>query len=167
MIKVKKFTFNPFQENTYIISNEKKECIIIDPGCSNLNEEKEINFYIVTSNKDLNSKKELHGIKSNAWQQINKSKVIYLDERSQNQKMLRKIINDIKPDKIYLNGTADGSPADVTMNTPTGTAPLNIGKSETGEYFEGNIAVGRVYNRRLTDSEVLQNYNALKGRFGL
>ena len=46
MIKVKKFTFNPFQENTYIISNEKKECIIIDPGCSNLNEEKEINFYI-------------------------------------------------------------------------------------------------------------------------
>ena len=50
MIKVKKFTFNPFQENTYIISNEKKECIIIDPGCSNLNEEKEINFYIENSN---------------------------------------------------------------------------------------------------------------------
>ena len=66
--------------------------------------EEEINFFIVTSNKDLNSKKELHGIKTNAWQQINKSKVIYLDERSQNQKMLRKIINEIKPDKIYLNG---------------------------------------------------------------
>jgi hypothetical protein len=67
--------------------------------------------------------------------------------------------------KIYLNGTADGSPADVTMVTPTGTAPLQIGRTYYGEYFKGHLAVGRVYNRRLTDSEVLQNYNALKGRF--
>ena len=29
---------------------KKKECIIIDPGCSNLNEEKEINFYIENNN---------------------------------------------------------------------------------------------------------------------
>ena len=28
----------------------KKECIIIDPGFSNLNEEKEINFYIENNN---------------------------------------------------------------------------------------------------------------------
>ena len=69
--------------------------------------------------------------------------------------------------KIYLNGVLDGSPADVTMNTPTGTAPIKIGKSETGEYFQGNIAVGRIYNRRLTDSEVLQNFNALRRRFGV
>ena len=66
--------------------------------------EEEFNFYIVTSNKDLNSKKELQGIKTNEWQQINKSKVIYLDERSQNKKMLKKIVEDINPDKIYLNG---------------------------------------------------------------
>ena len=35
MLKVHKHTFNPFQENTYIIEDETKECIIIDPGCSN------------------------------------------------------------------------------------------------------------------------------------
>ena len=35
---------------------------------------------------------------------INKSKVIYLDKRSQNKKMLKKIVKDINPDKIYLNG---------------------------------------------------------------
>jgi len=33
MISIKKFTFNPFQENTYIVFDETKECIIIDPGC--------------------------------------------------------------------------------------------------------------------------------------
>ena len=34
MLKVHKHTFNPFQENTYIIEDETKECVIIDPGCS-------------------------------------------------------------------------------------------------------------------------------------
>lgn len=33
MIKVHYFTFSPFQENTYVLSNEKGEAIIIDPGC--------------------------------------------------------------------------------------------------------------------------------------
>ena len=33
--------------------------------------------------------------------------------------------------------------------------------------FVGQIACGRVYNRALTKAEVLHNYNALKGRFGL
>ena len=33
MTRVAKFTFNPFQENTYILHDETKECIIIDPGC--------------------------------------------------------------------------------------------------------------------------------------
>ena len=33
MAEVIKLTFNPFQENTYIIYDETKECTIIDPGC--------------------------------------------------------------------------------------------------------------------------------------
>jgi glyoxylase-like metal-dependent hydrolase (beta-lactamase superfamily II) len=33
MIQIKKFTFNPFQENTYVLFDETKECVIIDPGC--------------------------------------------------------------------------------------------------------------------------------------
>ncbi|PID59288.1 MAG: MBL fold hydrolase [Ignavibacteriae bacterium] len=41
MLKVKKLVFNPFQENTYLIWDDKtKESIIIDPGCSNNSEEK-------------------------------------------------------------------------------------------------------------------------------
>ena len=33
MIKVLSNTYNPFQENTYILYDETRECIIIDPGC--------------------------------------------------------------------------------------------------------------------------------------
>ena len=33
MISIKCFTFNPVQENTYVLYNEQGEALIIDPGC--------------------------------------------------------------------------------------------------------------------------------------
>ena len=33
MIKVDVLPINPWQENIYILSDETKECVIIDPGC--------------------------------------------------------------------------------------------------------------------------------------
>src|ERR1043165_9386362 len=42
MLKVHKHTFNPFQENTYILSDHSKECVIIDPGCSREKERLEL-----------------------------------------------------------------------------------------------------------------------------
>jgi glyoxylase-like metal-dependent hydrolase (beta-lactamase superfamily II) len=33
MLTVKMFSFNPVEENTYVLYNEKKQCCIIDPGC--------------------------------------------------------------------------------------------------------------------------------------
>lgn len=46
MLEVKKFTFNPFSENTFIISNKFNDAIIIDPGCYYKEELKEIDDYI-------------------------------------------------------------------------------------------------------------------------
>ena len=44
-MNVHKITYNPFQENTYIVSDDKNNCVIIDPGCY-FREEKEhlLNF---------------------------------------------------------------------------------------------------------------------------
>jgi hydroxyacylglutathione hydrolase len=33
MLTVKRFTFNPVQENTYVLSDQKDACCIVDPGC--------------------------------------------------------------------------------------------------------------------------------------
>ncbi len=44
------FTFNPFQENTYVIHDDTKECIVIDPGCSNHDEEQQLTDYITSRN---------------------------------------------------------------------------------------------------------------------
>ena len=38
-MKVTTLTFNPFEENTYILSDDTGECMIIDPGCSSAREE--------------------------------------------------------------------------------------------------------------------------------
>jgi hydroxyacylglutathione hydrolase len=46
MITIKLFVFNDFQENTYVLSDETRECIIIDPGCNDLQEQKELTDYI-------------------------------------------------------------------------------------------------------------------------
>ena len=49
MLHIKSFVFSPIQENTYIIYNDDKECIIIDPG-SYFDEEKEKLESFITSN---------------------------------------------------------------------------------------------------------------------
>lgn len=50
-MQIKRFTFNPFQENTYILFDETNECAIVDAGCSNEEENKIVDEFI--SNKKL------------------------------------------------------------------------------------------------------------------
>lgn len=46
MISIQSFTFNPIQENTYILFDETKECVIIDPGCYDEAERAELSGFI-------------------------------------------------------------------------------------------------------------------------
>ena len=46
MVRVGCLTFNPFQENTYIVSDETLECIIFDPGCYYASERQQLVDYI-------------------------------------------------------------------------------------------------------------------------
>jgi len=46
MIEIQEFVFNPFQENSYILFDESKECIIIDPGCSSNQEEETLKSFL-------------------------------------------------------------------------------------------------------------------------
>lgn len=50
MITLKKFTFNSFQVNTYLLSDETGECIIIDAAMDGLSEESEMAEYIKNHN---------------------------------------------------------------------------------------------------------------------
>ena len=46
MLYIDIFTFNQFQENTYVVSDEQKNCVIIDPGCYEKEEEESILAFI-------------------------------------------------------------------------------------------------------------------------
>jgi hydroxyacylglutathione hydrolase len=46
MLQVEVFVFNPFQENTIVLYDETKECVIIDPGCYEMDEKSELMEFI-------------------------------------------------------------------------------------------------------------------------
>jgi hypothetical protein len=67
--------------------------------------------------------------------------------------------------RIYINGVLDNSQSSYTNMPSSVTSQIIIG-SYAG-ILDGNIAIAKIYNRSLSAAEVLQNYNAIKGRFGL
>jgi len=58
-----------------------------------------------------------------------------------------------------------------TNNVSHGSTTLDAIKVgadvSTNRYIDGRISVAMVYNKALTASEIQQNYNALKGRYGI
>jgi hypothetical protein len=71
---------------------------------------------------------------------------------------------------IYINGAYNNSGTFAISTFPAvASAYLTLGVNHPGgqEYFNGNISTARIYNRVLTSSQVLQNYNATRSRFGL
>ncbi len=52
MIQIKSFTFNPFQENTYVLYDETRACVVIDPGCYDASEQMQLSGFI--KDNDLN-----------------------------------------------------------------------------------------------------------------
>ena len=71
MIKVHKFVFNAFQENTYLVYDDTGECLIIDPGCQEPYEEQQLSSFIESQKLKLVGHLYTHGhidhILGNAW----------------------------------------------------------------------------------------------------
>jgi hypothetical protein len=65
--------------------------------------------------------------------------------------------------RLYLNGAQVASGTNTGLNT--GSRVRYIGSRAGGLPLNGFIPTIRVYNRTLTEAEILQNYNATKGRF--
>ncbi|MBS3806406.1 MAG: MBL fold metallo-hydrolase [Bacteroidales bacterium] len=58
MIDIQTFVFNPFQENTYLVSDSSLKCIVIDPGCHFEAERQQLVSYI--NNKQLQPQVIVH-----------------------------------------------------------------------------------------------------------
>ena len=78
--------------------------------------------------------------------------------------------------KAYINGSEVTLTFDVSYTVPATSASPSSPLCRLGTYasdgtnawaINGNIATTQIYNRALTATEISQNYNALKSRFGL
>ena len=71
---------------------------------------------------------------------------------------------------VYLNGVALSSSTITPSNTPNDNSyPVSIGRRfyNSGTPANGSIPAVSIYNRALSAAEVAQNFNALRGRYGI
>lgn len=61
MLQVKIFPFNPYQENTFVISDDTKNCVIIDPGCYSQTERDTLTSYIEAEGLKVEKLLNTHG----------------------------------------------------------------------------------------------------------
>ena len=70
--------------------------------------------------------------------------------------------------RIYRNGQLWHSGTSLTAPIGAASVSGNLGGAvDLGVYHIGRIGSAKLYSRELSASEVLQNYNATKGRYGL
>ena len=72
--------------------------------------------------------------------------------------------------KVYKNGVLFSTSSNFsTFSTGNTSNTLSVSRVNSANlwYWNGGVSSVGIYNRSLSDSEVLQNFNATKGRFGL
>ncbi|HMW95937.1 MAG TPA: MBL fold metallo-hydrolase [Flavobacteriales bacterium] len=47
-MRITRFTFNPFDENTWVLDNGR-EALLVDPGCSDADEQRELEYWLATN----------------------------------------------------------------------------------------------------------------------
>jgi hypothetical protein len=70
---------------------------------------------------------------------------------------------------LYVNGTQSGSTFTDQTNISLSNAYTFLMRSQhtTGQFTNGQLAQYAMYNKALTASEITQNFDTLKGRYGL
>ena len=63
----------------------------------------DVDFYLVTSNRDLGDKKPYKGINTNTWTTVGNVFVFYIDGSYLKKSAFNEILEKVQPDTIYLN----------------------------------------------------------------
>jgi len=73
--------------------------------------------------------------------------------------------------QFYLNGINDGGTVANASFAPSGSGLkigfLGRGDAPNGRYMHGLMPITKVYTRALTAAEVRQNFDAIRGRYGI
>ena len=130
----------------------------------------DIGFFIDTNNKLYAYFNVLGVITSNIESRASISTTTFLRNTIYNIVCMKDASQKIV---MYVNGVLDNNTYSTVTNTANvATTPLWFASNKTGPTtpavpFAGNIYSTQVYNRALSATEVSQNFNALRGRFGI
>jgi Concanavalin A-like lectin/glucanases superfamily len=68
--------------------------------------------------------------------------------------------------ELFVNAVSEGTGA--TNASLLNVNPLiQIANGQAGRYFNGSVSSFQIYNRVLSNNEIKQNFNALRGRYGI
>lgn len=112
------------------------------------NLQEELELYVITSNKDFGSEALLHVI-PNTWQDFEngKAKVMYLSPEKASVLNIKQLIQDINPDKIFVNGL---------YSIPFSVAPAMFFPNKTIMHVRGMLHPGALAQKRLKKQLFLQ-----------
>lgn len=112
---IKSFIFNDFQENTYVLYDDTKSCIIVDPGCYAPYEQEELTNFIAQNNlqpvKLINTHCHIDHVLGNAFiaHTYNLSLYLHQDELKTYQQTARwadvfgLVMADMPANQVYIN----------------------------------------------------------------
>ena len=70
--------------------------------------------------------------------------------------------------KAYKNGELFDTASTISSVNLSTSQTVKLGsRTNNSYYFDGKIYLARIYNRTLTADEISQNFNAIRGRFGI
>ena len=78
------------------------------------------------------------------------------------------VFNASRSMDVYVNGVLSGTlPTNFSSITKSSSVNLRLGEDTDAQnvFFQGNLYFTKIYNRALTASEILQNYNAIKKKY--
>lgn len=162
MLSIHRFTFNPIQENTYIVYNENKECAIVDPGCY-FEEEKNQMYQFIQSKKLkpillLNTHCHLDHVFGNKYVSDTWQLPLHLHE-------LEKIVLSFAPKSAEMYGLPfDNYKGDLNFIKPGGS--IFIGDDELKILFTPGHSPGSVSFYSEKDGFVLSGDALFAGSIG-
>ncbi len=154
-MQVAQFTFNEFSENTYVLFDETKQCVIVDPGCYKASEQEELTRFIkdngLTPTMLINTHCHIDHILGNAFVAnkyniplyMHKQEIETYEGTSRWAQLFGMVIEEIPNNRIYLNEgdeVAFGNTKLQVLFTPGhSVASLSFYEANTQQLISGDV----------------------------
>lgn len=162
-ISVQPFTFNGFQENTYVVYTSDGDAVIIDPGCYEKEEEEILSQFIDENNLTvralLNTHAHIDHVLGNAF--VMKKYAVDLYLHKEDIQTLASVAN-----YAHVYGFEKYNPSPESTNLLNGGETLNFGGLTFDVYFTPGHAPGHVVFYNEENKFVINGDVLFSGSFG-